>query len=99
MIQIALKRLFKGSMVYGIGTILQRFMSLFLLPFYTRVLTTDDYGVVALISLLSVAMGGFFSLGTGNSMGLLYFRETVKSKRYTIIWTTLFLLILNCTFW
>jgi O-antigen/teichoic acid export membrane protein len=99
MIQLALSRLFKGSMVYGIGAILQRFIGLFLLPFYTKELTPVDYGVVALITLLSVAIGGLFSLGTGNSMGLLYYREIVQTKRYTIIWSTFFLLLFNCAFW
>ena len=49
MIQLAFSRLFKGSMVYGIGGELNRFIGLFLLPFYTRALTPDDYGVVALV--------------------------------------------------
>lgn len=60
MIQLALSRLFNCSMVYGIGGVLNRFIGLFLLPFYTRALTPDDYGVVALVSLLSVAMGDLF---------------------------------------
>ena len=74
-------------------------MSLLLLPFFTRVLTPEDYGVVALISLLSVAMSGLLSLGTGNSMGLLYYQEKDISKRPVIIWTNLLLMVINGLFW
>jgi O-antigen/teichoic acid export membrane protein len=78
---------------------LQRFMGLLLLPFFTRELTPADYGVVALISLIGVAMSGLFTLGTGNSMGVLYYRELDNSKRPTIIWTNTLLMAVNGLFW
>lgn len=99
MIQSALSRLLKGSMVYGIGAILQRFIGLFLLPFYTRALQPADYGIMALISLVGVAMSGLLSLGTGNSMGILYFREDNIAKRHALVWTNFMLLLLNGLFW
>lgn len=99
MIKTAIARLAKGSLIYGVGGVLQRFISLLLLPFFTQVLTPEDYGVVALISLVGVAMSGLLNLGTGNSMGLLYYREEDRSKRPTIIWTNLLLLTVNGLFW
>jgi O-antigen/teichoic acid export membrane protein len=99
MLKAALTRLAKGSLIYGIGGMLQRFMGLLLLPFFTRVLTPQDYGVVALVSLIGVAMSGLFTLGTGNSMGVLYYRELDIAKRPTIIWSNVLLLTLNGVFW
>lgn len=99
MIQLALSRLFKGSMVYGIGSILQRFIGIFLLPFYTQALQPADYGAMALISLVGVAMSGLLSLGTGNSMGVLYFKEEYSSKRPVILWTNFSLQLANGLFW
>jgi O-antigen/teichoic acid export membrane protein len=99
MLKIALTRLAKGSLIYGIGGMLQRFMGLLLLPFFTRALTPQDYGVVALVSLVGVAMSGLFTLGTGNSMGVLYYRELDITKRPTIIWTNVLLLTVNGVFW
>ena len=99
MLKAALTRLAKGSLIYGIGSMLQRFMGLLLLPFFTQVLTPQDYGVVALVSLIGVAMSGLFTLGTGNSMGVLYFRELDIAKRPTIIWSNVLLLTVNCLFW
>lgn len=99
MLKAALTRLAKGSLIYGIGSMLQRFIGLLLLPFFTQVLTPQDYGVVALVSLIGVAMGGLFTLGTGNSMGVMYFREMEIAKRPTIIWTNVLLLTVNVVFW
>ena len=81
MILSKIKNLSTNSLVYGVGSTIQKFIGFFLLPFFTSVLSTADYGVFALISLIGVAMNGFLSLGTGNSMGLIYFREKNKYKR------------------
>ena len=99
MLKTALTRLAKGSLVYGIGGILKRFMGLLLLPFFTSELTTEDYGVVGLVSLVGIAMSGLLTLGTGNSMGLLYFKEKELEERPAIIWTNFFLIVINGSFW
>jgi len=99
MLKTALHRLAKGSLIYGIGGMLQRFMGLLLLPFYTRELSPHDYGVIALVSLVGVAMSGVLTLGTGNSMGLLYYLEQDKTKRPTIIWTNVLLMVVNGMLW
>jgi O-antigen/teichoic acid export membrane protein len=99
MLKNPIARLLKGSAVYGVGVILQRFMGLLLLPLFTRAISPEDYGVVALISLISIALGGLLTLGTGNSMGVLYFREQDPLKRPTIIWSNIILMVVNCVFW
>lgn len=99
MLKNPIARLLKGSAVYGVGVILQRFMGLLLLPLFTRAISPEDYGVVALISLISIALGGLLTLGTGNSMGVLYFREQDPLKRPTIIWSNTILMVVNCAFW
>lgn len=99
MSKLGLSWLAKGSVIYGLGSMLQRFMGLVLLPFFTSVLTPQDFGVIALTSLLAVSMSGLFSLGTSNSLGILYFRETDSNRRPAIIWSNLILLTLNGTFW
>ncbi|MDO5608046.1 MAG: oligosaccharide flippase family protein [Capnocytophaga sp.] len=40
-----LKRLFKHTFIYGIATVLPRFLSLFLTPLYVDLLPTSDYGI------------------------------------------------------
>ena len=99
MINIALARLGKNSLIYGIGGAFNRFIGLILLPFFTRALSPEDYGVLALLLLITVLMNGILSLGTGNSMGILYYKEDIISMRPTIIWTNILLLIANGLFW
>lgn len=92
---VELKRLARGFLVYGIGGILQKFMGLLLLPLFTRVLTPQDYGALALVGFVAVAVSSFFSLGTGNSMGLLYFKEKCQERRVTVIWSNAALMLAN----
>jgi O-antigen/teichoic acid export membrane protein len=89
-------RLAKSSLVYGLGSILQRFSTLLLLPLFTRELSTSDYGVLSLISVVTVALLGLLNLGTANSISLLYFSEAPGKSRDAIIWTATCFLALNC---
>jgi O-antigen/teichoic acid export membrane protein len=88
-------RLARGTLVYGLGALLNRTLAFLLLPLFTRLLTPEDYGVSAVIGTVLVALGGVFSLGTGNSMGLLYFETRDPSARPTVVWTTVVLLAAN----
>ena len=74
-------------------------MALLLLPFFTRVLSTQEYGVLALLGVLSIALSGLFNLGTGNSVGILYYLEEDRLKRPTIIWSNALLLLCNSLLW
>lgn len=99
MLEIVAAKLAKGTFIYGFGGMLQRLMSLLLLPFFTQVLTPADYGVVTLISVLGLAMSGILTLGTGNSMSVLFFREKNISKRATIVWSNVTLMLVNGLWW
>ncbi len=92
MLKKELKRLLKGSFVYGLGGVLQRFLSFLLLPLFTRVLQPEEYGAIALVGLVSVGVTGLFNLGTMNSLGILYFKEKDERKRPSRIWTNFLLL-------
>lgn len=48
-----IKQFLKDSAVYGISGIATRAISIFLVPFYTRVFTPADYGVIDLIAVIS----------------------------------------------
>lgn len=44
-----LKRLFADTAIYGISTIVGRFLNFLLVPFYTHVLVPGEYGIVAYV--------------------------------------------------
>lgn len=91
-----LGQLTTNSVVYGVSLLLQRLVGLLLLPFFTSVLNTSDYGVLSIISILSVLLIGILNLGTNNSISILYFEEVETSLRSGVIWSAIFTLIINC---
>ncbi|MBP6417721.1 MAG: oligosaccharide flippase family protein [Chitinophagaceae bacterium] len=44
------KQLFNETFVYGLSSIFVRAINFLLLPFYTRILSPDDYGVLNIIN-------------------------------------------------
>ncbi len=65
-----LKELASDSLTYGLSTMLSQFLSLILVPFYTKELRPEDYGVLAMSALLL----GFFSPVAGMGMDGALFR-------------------------
>ena len=45
---MSLKNLGRESLIYGFGHVMARFITFLLLPFYTHVFTTEEYGAVSL---------------------------------------------------
>ena len=51
-----LRRLSSQTLIYGLGDAVTRIAGLLLLPIYTRFLSPDDYGKLALITLFSTVV-------------------------------------------
>jgi len=45
-------RVFKASSVYGLGKLLTKLFSFFLIPLYTAYLTPEDYGILATVNII-----------------------------------------------
>lgn len=82
-----ISKLAKGTLIYGIGTMLTRFISLLLLPFFTKYLTPADYGILAILALLTMVVQPVFSLGFSASMGPSYFESHSKVHKSQTVWT------------
>lgn len=91
---MSLQKLSIDTIVYGFGNIASRFINLLLVPFYTRYLTTEDYGILAILGTISLLGQQIFSLGLGASLGIEYFKSDL-SNRHKIINNSLF--ILTCS--
>jgi len=94
-----LLKLGRDTIIYGFGLILNRFLTFIFLPVFTRFLSPSDYGIIALISLIIMALSGILNLGTGNSINICYFEEKNDQKRSMVIWTTFVIVSINCIFW
>jgi O-antigen/teichoic acid export membrane protein len=90
-----LTKLLRHAAVYGVGRILSKGISLFLLPFYTYYLTPVDYGVMEILSLV-IMLGGML-VGFGISSGLMrhYYATENEQERRELVGTALVFSILS----
>lgn len=72
-----IKRVFKDSTIYGLGSLLPRAAAIVLTPIYTAYLTRDDYGVMSFALLVMSMTGIFMVLGQNGSL-VLYYRATAE---------------------
>ena len=77
--------LFKGSLAYAFGNVLNRFFSLFSLPIFTNYLSPADYGLFGLLSILSVVLVPVFSFGVTSGMAVPYFGTNSKKLRNSVV--------------
>lgn len=61
MISHHLRQLASESLVYGIAGIITRFLSVFLVPLYTRIFSPSDYGILSLV-LASISLVKIFTV-------------------------------------
>ena len=92
-----LLELAKSSAIYGSGTMLQRFVTLLLLPVFTRFLIPEEYGIIAMMSIVAMVAHPIFSLGMGAAMGPSYFESHNDTQKSKTVWTTLSILFASAT--
>lgn len=75
-------RLGRKTIVYGIGSILNRVISFLLLPLFTKYLTPTDYGVSSILGWMTFLITPIFSLGMGTAIATCYYEEkALREKR------------------
>lgn len=77
--------LLKHTLLYSIGRILPQFVGFLLLPIYTSVLTTKEYGIVESLYILTMVLTIFFSLASERSMFRLYYDYKTKLDKQVFI--------------
>ncbi len=70
----------QDTIVYGLGRGLKKFIGIFLLPFYTRALSIDDYGVLETLSTMTMLGAAFFSVGLDSAVGFYFFKAGKKEQ-------------------
>lgn len=83
-----LAQLSRDSLIYGVGGAAARYTGLILLPIYTRVFSTGEYGILESVSNLGALLLAVAVLGLDGAVPLLYFDTTDQAERRRI-----------CTFW
>lgn len=88
-------KLISNSVIYFSGSIASRLLSLLSLPFLTRALTPEEYGVIAMLIMVGVFACSLLSMGLGTSIGEVYFREQGRQHRSSVISTGFIIVLLS----
>lgn len=91
---MSLKRLAKESLIYGLSRYISKSISLLLLPLYTAVLSTIDYGVLDLLGTVVTVSTFLIVSGTDTAVGYYYFRKEHFEERAQIIISSMYIRLL-----
>ena len=80
-------RLFKHSIVYGLGAAASQILSFFLIPMYTRFLNPADYGILEIFTATTSVLYVFAYLGLGVALLRFYPENDNEEKRKELLST------------
>ena len=84
-----IKTLSRHTLIYGVGFMLMRAVGFFLLPFYTRYLTPQDYGALELLDITSYVLGPVMMLGMEQAALKYYQAYDDPSDRHAVAATVI----------
>lgn len=84
-----LKQLAAESVIYGLAGVISRFLTMLLVPVYTRIFSPADYGIMSLVSATMVIVSIFVVLGMDNAAGRFFWDsdDPVDRKLTIATWT------------
>ncbi|MBI3302273.1 MAG: oligosaccharide flippase family protein [Deltaproteobacteria bacterium] len=91
-----IKKLASHSVIYGLGAYLDKFIGFLLIPLYTRYLLPADYGILALLSIVSSLGFTFLNMGQSSALFRSYFDHDTEEGRQTVISTATLLTLSYC---
>lgn len=80
-----IKKLVRESFIYGLSGYISKFIGVFLLPLYTKVLTPFDYGILDLLNSVAVFTSFIIISGTDASLGYYYFRREFQEEKKLLV--------------
>jgi O-antigen/teichoic acid export membrane protein len=90
MTSVAVPRLLRDSTLYFAGNVAGRVLSLVMIPFYAGHLSTEEYGVLALVELSTSIVAIVFGLQSiGQTLTRVYHDQTEAVERRRVVSTTL----------
>lgn len=92
---MSIRSLTKQTLIYGVGTILARFVTFLLLPLYTNILSPEDYGLTSLVFAFLGFMNIIYNYGLDSAMMRFYSDDSNTKDKDIIFSTSVFLSILT----
>lgn len=79
------------SVIYGLGNGIKKFIGFFLLPFYTRALTPEDYGLLGTLTTFTMLLSAFLNFGLDSATGYYYFKAKGEEEKGKVLFAHLLL--------
>ncbi|MBP2283669.1 O-antigen/teichoic acid export membrane protein [Flavobacterium sp. CG_23.5] len=97
------KNLFKQTVIYGLATVIPRMFSFLLVPLYTDLLPTAEYGKVSIIFAYMIFFNVILAYGMETAFFRFYNKEAdkkvvVETTMVSIFWTSISFLLLGIVY-
>ncbi|HEY6584025.1 MAG TPA: oligosaccharide flippase family protein [Gaiellaceae bacterium] len=92
-----LGELARHSAIYGLGSLVSRFIAVLLLPVYTRYLTPADYGLIETLIALSAILTVLLAAGVKSAFFRFYFDEKDHAGHLRVIRTSFWFTMVMAT--
>lgn len=89
------KEFSKDTLIYGFGSAVKKFIGVFLLPFYTRSLLPEDFGILDTLGTCIFFVSTILNIGIDSAVGYYYFTCEDEKEKGKILYTTFILRILT----
>lgn len=89
------KKLFRQSAVYSFGGILDKGISFLLLPFYTAYLTTAEFGIVGIMTVLIQLAVPLVKAPVSNGFVRYYYSHEISGDRKVLFFNGLFFIVVQ----
>jgi O-antigen/teichoic acid export membrane protein len=85
----------EDAIVFGLGNGIKKFIGFFLLPFYTRVLSPADYGILDSVTTFTMLFSAFINVGLDSSSSFYFFRAKTDQEKGQILFSHLMLRVVS----
>ena len=78
-------RIAKDSFIYGFSRSINRFLTIFLVPIYTKIFSASDYGTIELIGTTFSFFGIILSFGLSEALFFYFYKldnDNEKKKKF-----------------
>lgn len=90
-----IKKLLSDSVIYGLAGAINKSISIFLVPIYTRIFTPADYGVINLVNNFYTLVFIFTSLSLDTAVHRWYWEKADKNYQHKVIGSWIYTSILS----
>lgn len=83
-----MRNLSKDTLIYGVGTVVQKIIGFVLLPFYTRALIPAEYGVLDTLATFIFFVSTIFGLGMSGATSRYFFIANSEDEKKKLLFTS-----------